>query len=139
MPRLGAQDLDDLEVTQATAKGVWVPNRNGIFIHVAAALAERSDAVQVVVGFNREEAATFPDNSAEYMHRVSRALELSTANHVRVASYTVDWDKFRIVAEMRKIVEKPFPFELLWSCYEGKERPCGGCESCRRLARALGA
>ena len=114
-----------------------MPNRNGVLINVAAAYAERARAKRVVVGFNREEAATFPDNSAEFAARASGALALSTANGVEVFSYTADWDKREIVAALRREVAA-FPFESVWSCYFGEAKPCGRCESCRRFARARG-
>jgi 7-cyano-7-deazaguanine synthase len=136
VPELKTSELDDLSVIQDTAKSVWVPNRNGVFINVAAAWAERRGAKRVVVGFNREEATTFPDNSIDFLNRSTRALELSTANHVEVFCYTAAWDKREIVRELEKL-SKPFPFEKVWSCYMGDETACGKCESCQRLSRAL--
>ena len=138
VPSLGVQDLDRLEVTRETARAVWVPNRNGVLIHVAAAYAESLKADCVVVGFNREEAATFPDNTIEYLDRATRALEMSTSTGVIAYSYTASLDKKEIVAELRKL-RSPFPFGLLWSCYQGGATPCGVCESCQRLTRALGS
>jgi len=137
VPTIANDRLDDRALTEQTARAVWVPNRNGVLIHVAAAVAERQGAGRIVVGFNREEAATFPDNSKDYLDCATRALEMSTANHVRVSSYTVDLDKREIVARLRKL-SKPFPFELVWSCYHGGPKACGACESCRRYARAIG-
>src|SRR5205823_1669670 len=110
VPELKTSELDDLSVIQDTAKSVWVPNRNGVFINVAAAWAERRGAKRVVVGFNREEATTFPDNSIDFLNRSTRSLELSTANHVEVFCYTAAWDKREIVRELEKL-SKPFPFE----------------------------
>ncbi len=136
VPQLDPSVLDDTQVTQASAKSVWVPNRNGILINLAAAFAERMNAARVVVGFNREEATTFPDNSEEFLNRATTALAMSTANGVRVYCYTTQMDKRQIVAEIRKL-EYPFPFGKIWSCYHGASEPCGKCESCRRLARAL--
>jgi 7-cyano-7-deazaguanine synthase len=136
VPKMESSQLDNLEVARETAKSVWVPNRNGVLINVAAARAERLGASRVVVGFNAEEAATFPDNSGEFIARATRALELSTANQVKVACYTTEWDKTKIVAELRRQVPE-FPFDLVWSCYHAGDRPCGECESCRRMARAL--
>jgi 7-cyano-7-deazaguanine synthase len=135
VPQLKPDQLDDLAVIQETARAVWVPNRNGVLINLAAALAESIGAKQVVVGFNCEEATTFPDNSLEFLEKSSETLRFSTANEVRMRCYTVDWDKSRIVAELRKLA-KPFPFEMVWSCYFGGERPCGECESCQRFKRA---
>jgi len=136
VPSLAVEQLYEDGVTANTAKSVWVPNRNGVLINVAAAYAERIGAERVIVGFNVEEAATFSDNSNDFLQRANSALELSTANKVKVFSYTVAWDKKRIVQELRKL-SRPFPFELVWSCYLGGEKPCGICESCRRMARAI--
>ena len=113
---------------------VWVPNRNGLFIGDAASFAEAMGAASVVVGFNREEAATFPDNSAEFLNRMSGALEYSTLSGVRVESPTQGMDKVEIVTAGYEISA---PMRWLWSCYEGGSDHCGGCESCARLFRAL--
>ena len=62
---------------------MWVPNRNGVFIAIAAAFAESLGADLVVTGFNAEEAATFPDNSAAFAAAATESLRFSTANGVR--------------------------------------------------------
>jgi len=137
IPRLESSELDRADVTTESARAVWVPNRNGLLINAAAAYAERLGAPRVVVGFNREEAQTFPDNSTVYMRRATAALAMSTSNGVEVFSYTSELDKTEIVAELR-LRDPEFPFHLIWSCYQGGERPCGCCESCRRFYRATG-
>ncbi len=38
---------------------------------------------------------------------------------------------------VRRGLEIDAPLEWSWSCYEGKERPCGVCESCLRRKRAF--
>lgn len=137
IPDPGKTRLDDAQVTRETARAVWVPNRNGVLINVAAAWAERWDARRVVVGFNREEAATFPDNSQAFLDALNSALRFSTRNSVEAFCYTTALNKREIVARLRRDLSRPFPFEKIWSCYRGDERPCGQCESCRRLTRAL--
>ncbi len=119
-----------------SARAVWVPNRNGAFIEISAAHAESLGARRLVTGFNREEAATFPDNSAAYVRAVNRALSFSTANVVRVVSYTGDLDKPAIVRLGRRLGA---PLESIWPCYEGGRKWCGTCESCRRCLEALHA
>jgi 7-cyano-7-deazaguanine synthase len=135
VPRLATSELDTMPVITESARAVWVPNRNGVLINAAAAHAERLGARRVVVGFNREEAATFPDNSSAYVLAASRALGYSTANGVEVHCYTAELDKTEIVAELRKL-PRAFPFDQLWSCYHGGATACGQCESCRRFNRA---
>jgi len=115
---------------------VWIPNRNGVLLSVAAAFAESYRCGIVVTGFNREEAVDFPDNRAEYVAMVNRSLELSTRNGVRVVSYTQDLGKREIVALG---IDLKAPLSLVWSCYDALEEMCGRCASCRRLKAAVDA
>ncbi len=118
------------------AEAVWVPNRNGVFVNVAAALAEARGIDLVVAGFNAEEAAAFPDNSASFMESAWLSLKYSTRGRVRLVSYTLRMDKTEIAREGGRL---GIPWELLWSCYNGGDLMCGSCESCARLKRALRA
>ncbi|HEX3016197.1 MAG TPA: 7-cyano-7-deazaguanine synthase QueC [Desulfobacteria bacterium] len=137
VPELDEADLDKtLSVTLQTAEQVWVPNRNGLFINVAAAFAESLGYAAIVAGFNAEEAVTFPDNSPQFVHTVNEALAYSTLNQVKVVSPTANLSKMEIV-ELG--VALNIPWELVWSCYHGEHKMCGCCESCRRLIRALKA
>jgi len=122
------------EMSEQSAKAVWVPNRNGVFIEVAAAHAESLGATRLVTGFNREEAATFPDNSPAYVRAVNSALSFSTANGVRVVSFTGSLDKRGIVRLGRRLGA---PLDLIWPCYEGGRAWCRECESCLRSLRAF--
>jgi 7-cyano-7-deazaguanine synthase len=137
IPSLQGSDLDHLPTTQKTAASVWVPNRNGLFINVAAAIAESKGIQQVVVGFNREEAATFPDNSSQFLGVSTLALRYSTRNGVKVISYTEMMVKTEIVDALKGLPES-FPFERVWACYAGGDEACGVCESCKRFSRATG-
>jgi 7-cyano-7-deazaguanine synthase len=136
VPTMATDKLDDLKTAEKTAKTVWVPNRNGLFINAAAAIAESMKASQVVVGFNKEEAATFPDNSSQFLGVSTLALKYSTSNGVKVACYTDMMVKTEIVQAVRNLPKK-FPQDMVWSCYHGGEKMCGECESCRRFNRAI--
>lgn len=134
VPEPEESDLDQVEGTaRETALKVWVPNRNGLFVNVAACFAESMGAGLIITGFNREEAATFPDNSPNYVEAANLALSYSTLNGARVFSPTQELDKPGIV---RLGLELGAPLDLIWSCYHGGEKMCGRCESCRRLQRA---
>ena len=133
LPALKMAELDNPELGLKSAKAVWVPNRNGVFINIAAAFAEAESIKILITGFNAEEAATFPDNSLDYVKAVNHALDYSTSNQCRVESPTIGWDKTQIVKEA---AELKVPFEKLWSCYESGEKMCGKCESCLRSKRA---
>ncbi|MDQ0287657.1 7-cyano-7-deazaguanine synthase [Desulfofundulus luciae] len=130
------ESLNDPQQATATAAAVWVPNRNGLFINIAACFAEALGCEQVVTGFNREEAATFPDNSLDFLEAINSSLAYSTASGVRVVSYTARLNKVEIVRLGQYL---GVPWHLIWSCYYGGQTMCGRCESCRRLGRAMAA
>jgi 7-cyano-7-deazaguanine synthase len=133
IPELKISELDDAALTAASAAAVWVPNRNGVFINVGAAIAEANLAELLVVGFNAEEAATFPDNSSEFVAATNLALSFSTRARVTLTSYTQDLLKADII---KLGLDLKAPLELVWSCYTAGDIMCGVCESCARFKRA---
>jgi 7-cyano-7-deazaguanine synthase len=133
MPRLEAEDLA-ARAGADTARAVWVPNRNGVFVNIAAAFAEGLGAEAIVAGFNKEEAATFPDNSAAFVAAANSALSHSTLTRPVLMSYTQELAKADIVRLGR---EEGAPLGAIWSCYDGGVEHCWRCESCARLERAL--
>lgn len=135
LPRLQASQLDELTATARSAQQVWVPNRNGVFVNTAAAIAEARGISWIVAGFNREEAVTFPDNGPHYVEAVNRALHYSTNGKVSLISPTQAMTKTEIVAWAR---ENGVPLDAIWPCYEGGETWCRQCESCLRFLRASG-
>lgn len=134
IPDFNEKKLDDAEYTKKSAKAVWVPNRNGIFLSIAGAYADRYSLDLIITGFNGEEGRTFPDNSADFIESVNKSFGYSTMRHPEVKSYTIDMQKKEIV---RFGIGIEAPFEFVWSCYRGGAKMCGICESCRRLKRAL--
>lgn len=134
IPRPVAAQLDEPSAARRTAQQVWVPNRNGVFLAIAAAFAESFGAEQVVPGFNAEEAVTFPDNSADFIRAFNRSLRFSTGTCVRVKCYTAAKSKAAIV---RVGLRNDAPLDLVWCCYEGRRKMCGACESCLRFTRAV--
>lgn len=128
--------IDNAQVSEKTAKSVWVPNRNGVFLNIAAAYAESIKANMVIPGFNAEEAVTFPDNSYDYVRAVRKAFVFSTANHVDVQCFTINKTKNEIV-KLGHSME--IPFSRMWVCYQNGENWCGQCESCQRAIRAFRA
>ena len=124
-------DGPDLGATRA----VWVPARNLVMLSVAASLAEIiGGKVDIIVGYDREEARTFPDNSRRFVENVNSVLQDAVLEGgVRVVSPLIDMGKREIV---RLGNELGAPLELSCSCYQPRgfqgERPvhCGECQSC---------
>jgi len=136
IPKLKSSELDNMEVTEKTAEQVWVPARNVVFLSIGAALAENHRFDMIVTGFDAEEAATFPDNTPEFVESFNRMLKTGTLTRPKVFTPLISMSKTDIV---RRGIEIGAPLEWSWSCYEGGEKPCGECESCLRRARAFDA
>ena len=137
IPSLSFEDIDEAApatITEASAKAVWVPNRNGAMLNIAGSFAESRGCDYLIVGFNGEEAGTFPDNSLDYIQAMDHAFSYSTQNGVRVLAPLIKLGKTEIV---RRALEVKAPLEYSWSCYHGGKTPCGECESCVRRARAF--
>lgn len=117
-----------------SARQVWVPARNLVFLAIASGYAEEYDYDLITVGFDAEEAGTFPDNSHEFVERFNRVLEYGTLSHPEIDAPLIHLDKTGIV---RLGIAIDAPLGLSWSCYRSGDVPCGVCESCMRRARAF--
>lgn len=127
-------DIQSLEKSLLSADRVWVPNRNGIFLNIAAGFAEGLGASFVVPGFNLEEATTFPDNSVEFQQALDASFSFSTQNKIKVKCYTLRKNKIEI---LKRGLELGIILQDLWPCYFDEDKWCGRCESCLRFQNAL--
>lgn len=117
-----------------SAKSVWVPNRNGLFLNIAGSFADGNDYDYIIIGANKEEGQTFPDNTQEFIDRVNAEFEFSTQKHPKVVAPLINYDKNDIV---KQAIEHNIPLEFVRSCYSNGKKHCGKCESCTRLKNAL--
>lgn len=131
IPEVSKSDLDKIS---SSTNSVWVPNRNGLFINIAACFADSLNFKKIIIGANKEESATFKDNSKEFITAINSSLLNSTSSKVQVDAPLIDMTKQQIV---KMGIELDIPFEYVFSCYNGNNNHCGMCESCKRLIRAL--
>lgn len=120
--------------TETSAKEVWVPNRNGLFLNIAAAYADSFGFTHIIFGANKEEAEFFPDNSKKFIEKLNNSFKFSTMQKPKVITPLINLTKNDIV---KLALDNQFPLELTRSCYNTVSKNCGKCESCRRLADAL--
>lgn len=126
--------IGNMKVSGQSAKAVWIPNRNGVFLNIAASFAESLKAKYIIPGFNAEEAATFPDNSFDFIRATRKSFSFSTANKVEIKCYTINMEK----PDIAKLgMDLQLPFADIWPCYQNLKSWCGQCESCQRAKRAF--
>lgn len=134
IPEPETDQLDDLNASLDTARRVWVPGRNIVFTAIANSFAESEGADIIIVGWDLEEAATFPDNTKEFLEAFNKVLEVGSFDDVRIEAPLIGMNKVEIV-EIGN--ESGAPMDLSYSCYKGAGNHCGICESCMRRARAF--
>ena len=134
IPEVEINDLDNLEKSLKTADSVWVPARNTVFTAIAASYAESIGAEIIIVGWDKEEAATFPDNSKEFLESFNELFKVGSPIDIEIKAPAIDLDKDEIV---KLGAEVNAPMELSYSCYKGFEKHCGVCESCMRRKRGF--
>ena len=125
MDREGKLD-EDIPIT-------YVPARNIVFMSVAAGLAESIDAEYVYLGANAVDYSGYPDDRPDFFDADPTMLEKGTkagveGHAVKIMTPLLYLSKADIVRLGKKLGA---PLELTWSCYNGGEKACGHCDSCR--------
>ena len=134
--KIGASALTDnsIEVpTDGIKPGVpvtYVPFRNGIFISIATAIAEKEGAEAIFIGVVEEDSSGYPDCTDSFISKISNALNEGTKKETKIEIITplVKLKKEEIVA---KALRLGVPLEFTWSCYKNDNEACGVCDSCR--------
>ncbi|WP_024791049.1 MULTISPECIES: 7-cyano-7-deazaguanine synthase QueC [unclassified Lebetimonas] len=134
--QIGASALVDthLEVpTEGIKPGIpitYVPFRNGIFLSIAAAIAEKEKACAVFIGVVEEDSSGYPDCREDFIKKMQNAINAGTKPEtvIEIKTPLIHLKKEDIVKEAIKVNA---PLELTWSCYKNEEEACGVCDSCR--------
>lgn len=141
MKQIGGSGLVDkvIDISQRFEDGIpmsYVPFRNGIFLSIAGAWAEVIGAEVIVIGATQVDFSGYPDCREEFLLAMERAINLGTrpSTRIQIVAPVLNLKKSEII---KKGIELGVPFELTWSCYEGKEKACGVCESCRLRLEAF--
>jgi 7-cyano-7-deazaguanine synthase len=117
----------------AQLPATYVPGRNTIFLSFALSLAETIGAQTLFIGANAVDFSGYPDCRPVYYdawQKLIKALGLKIA----VSAPLLHLTKGGIVRLGTKL---GVPYELTWSCYNGKGKPCGVCDSCHFRAKGF--
>ena len=136
IPKTNFEDIDNVAHSEDIASKVWVPGRNMVFTAIATSFAEAECAEIIIVGWDKEEAATFPDNSKEFLNSFNDLIAIGTKSlyNIEIKAPLIDLNKKEIVELGEKINA---PMDISYSCYVGEKEHCGLCESCIRRKRAF--
>lgn len=116
----------------------YVPFRNGLFLSFAAAVAVSVGAEVIYYGAHADDAAgrAYPDCTPEFETAMNTAIYEGSGRTCHLEAPLLSWNKAGVVKEGLRLGA---PYELTWSCYEGGDKPCGVCGTCRDRAAAFAA
>lgn len=129
---------EQLKKTDGAPVSTYVPFRNGLFLSCAASVALSLGCEEIFYGAHSDDAAgnAYPDCSREFNDSINRAIYLGSGKMLRVTAPFIGMNKAQVVARGLAL---GVPYELTWSCYEGKDKPCGVCGTCRDRIAAFEA
>lgn len=131
---------DSVEIpTEGLKEGIpstYVAFRNGIFLSIAAAIAEKEGAKAIAIGVVEEDSSGYPDCRESFIRSMQKSINLGTKDEtdIRIAAPLVHLKKSQIVQEAIKL---GVALRLTWSCYKNEKKACGVCDSCRLRLRGF--
>lgn len=145
LDNVGGSALTDMSIDVPQYVGneeipvTYVPARNIIFLSYAAGFAEVVGADAIFIGVNAIDYSGYPDCRPEFIKSFEEAIRLGTkrgseGNDLKIVTPLIDLDKSQII---KLAHENNVPLHLTTSCYNGREKACGVCDSCTLRLRGF--
>ena len=108
----------------------YVPYRNGIFLSIAAAVAQKHDAESIFIGVVEEDSSGYPDCRESFIKSIEASINLGLKDNssLKIETPLIHLSKADIV---KKSLELNVELKHTWSCYKNSNKACGVCDSCR--------
>jgi len=134
--QIGASALTDKNIkvpTNGIEDGVpitYVPFRNGIFLSIAGAIAEKENCEAIFIGVVEEDSSGYPDCTETFIESMQKSINLGTKDetNIKIKTPLIHLKKEDIV---KKAIKEKVKLNLTWSCYQNEDKACGVCDSCR--------
>ncbi|MCF8011811.1 MAG: 7-cyano-7-deazaguanine synthase QueC [Clostridiales bacterium] len=111
----------------------YVPFRNAVFLSMATGYAEAIKAESIYIGVNALDYSGYPDCRPSFIDAFQEVIKYGTAASDRGLHITIKTPLLNLTkAEIVKLgIENNAPLHLTTSCYQGREKACGKCDSCQ--------
>ena len=110
----------------------YVPGRNILFLSNALSYAEAVGAISIFIGVSSIDYSGYPDCRPEFIEAFQKVIDVGTKAGVEGESIKILTPLIHLSkAETIKLaIANGAPLHLTTSCYNGKEKACGRCDSC---------
>ncbi|NMA69143.1 MAG: 7-cyano-7-deazaguanine synthase QueC [Desulfitobacterium sp.] len=110
----------------------YVPARNTLFLSYALGYGEVIGAEAIFIGISSVDYSGYPDCRPEFLQAFQKVAEEGTKAGVdgRVMAIKAPLLYLSKADTIRLAIDNGAPLHLTTSCYRGKEKACGTCDSC---------
>ena len=133
---VGDIDIPEGNYDKEKMKQTIVPNRNMIMISVAASLVIKNDIEYLWYAAHSGDHEIYPDCRPEFIDKMAAVLEICDYHKIKFEAPFQNLSKSEIVATG---LSMDLDYSKTWTCYEGKEKPCGKCSACLERAASFQA
>ncbi|MEG1508377.1 MAG: 7-cyano-7-deazaguanine synthase QueC [Akkermansia sp.] len=123
----GGDNIPDGSYEQGNMSQTVVPFRNGIFLAIAAGIAESHGAQGIVIAAHSGDHDIYPDCREEFMTAMAQAIQQGTYAQLGILRPFIHLSKGEIVKLGHQL---HVDFAHTYSCYKGGQIHCGTCATC---------
>lgn len=125
---------DILDVMGDPQPATYVPNRNMIFLALAAAYAETNGVSDLYYGAQRHDIYGYWDTTPDFLARLNTVYQLNRKTPITIHAPFVNQSKTDLV---RLGTTLEVDYAQTWSCYVGGDKACGRCPTCAERRKAF--
>lgn len=112
----------------------YVPNRNMIFLALAAAYAETHGVSDIFYGAQQHDMYGYWDTTPQFLARLNNIYQLNRKTPIEIKAPFVSYSKTDI---LRTGLAMEVDYGMTWSCYAGADVCCGRCPTCGERLQAF--
>ena len=131
---VGTSEIPEGNYDKEKMKQTVVPNRNMIMISVAASLAIKNKCEYLWYAAHSGDHEIYPDCRPEFISKLGEVLKICDYHEIVFEAPFKGMTKGEIIKEG---LNMDLDYSKAWTCYEGKEKPCGKCSACLERQNAF--
>ena len=138
---IGGSSLTDSSIEVATGDydnnnmvNTVVPNRNMILLSLAVGYAVSIGAEQVYYGAHSGDHEIYPDCRPIFVEKMNEVAAVANYEKTEIHSPYLNSDKVGILKDGLRM---GLDYSKTWTCYNGREKACGQCGSCKERLEAF--
>jgi 7-cyano-7-deazaguanine synthase len=111
----------------------YVLGRNTLFLSYALSFAQSINANNIFIGVNAVDFSNYPDCTPEFIKAYNNVLK-SLKTKIIIQAPLLKLNKAQIIKLGTKL---NVPYKNTWTCYNGFDKPCMQCDSCKLRAKGF--